>query len=62
MADVEPVYETRPGWQCSTEEARSLDDLPREARAYLDRIVELTNTPVGLVSVGTRRRQIIHVE
>ncbi len=60
LGAVEPVYETLPGWQCPTTEARSIEDLPSEARAYLDRIEELLEVPVGMVSVGTRRSQIIH--
>ncbi|HEU0016137.1 MAG TPA: adenylosuccinate synthase [Longimicrobium sp.] len=59
---AEPVYETMPGWQTSTAEARRWDDLPRRARDYLDRISALTETPIWYVSVGTRRDQIIHVE
>ncbi|MGQ0816164.1 MAG: adenylosuccinate synthetase [Gemmatimonadota bacterium] len=35
--------------------------MPREARAYLDRIQELTEVPIAFVSVGTRRDQIIQV-
>ncbi|HWK88703.1 MAG TPA: adenylosuccinate synthase [Longimicrobium sp.] len=58
---AEPVYETLPGWQSSTAEARQWDDLPRAARDYLGRISELTETPIWYVSVGTRRDQIIHV-
>ena len=61
LGDVEPVYETLPGWQASTSGARRLEDLPRAARAYLDRIEELSGAPIGMVSVGTRRDQIIHV-
>ena len=56
---VEPVYETLPGWQAPTTEVRSLSDLPRNARAYLDRIEELVGTPIAMVSVGTRRSQVI---
>ncbi len=59
LGGVEPVYETLPGWRKSTSEVRSLEELPAEARAYLDRIEELTGIPVEYVSVGTRRRQII---
>jgi adenylosuccinate synthase len=55
------VYETLPGWEASTAEARKLADLPTKARAYLDRIEELTGAPVQWVSVGTRRDQIIPV-
>ncbi|MDH3424621.1 MAG: adenylosuccinate synthetase [Gemmatimonadota bacterium] len=58
---MEPVYETLPGWQAPTTEARKLDGLPRNARSYLDRIEELTNAPVRWVSVGTQRSQIIPV-
>ena len=61
LEGVQPVYETLPGWQESTQRARSLSDLPTTARRYLDRIEELTGAPVRLVSVGTRRSQIIHV-
>ena len=61
LGHVEPVYETLPGWQESTEEALALEDLPAAARRYLDRIEELTGVPVQMVSVGTRRRQIIRV-
>jgi adenylosuccinate synthase len=59
LSQVEPIYETIPGWQSSTAEARRLEDLPPEARAYLDRIEELTGIPIEYVSVGTRRKQII---
>ena len=42
-----------------TSDARRLEDLPSEARAYLDRLHELIETPITYVSVGTRRDQII---
>ncbi len=62
LNEVEPEYEAMPGWQASCAEARGLEDLPGGARAYLDRISELTGLPVRYVSVGTRRAQIIEVE
>ena len=58
---AQPVYETLPGWKSSTSHARSLADLPQNARAYLDRLQEITNVPIAFVSVGTRRDQIIRV-
>lgn len=61
LAEVEPVYETMPGWGAPSGEARRLDDLPAGARAYLDRIAELAGLPIRYVSVGTRRRQILEV-
>ena len=61
LDQVEPVYETLPGWRKSTEGARRMADLPPEARAYLDRLQDLAGAPIRYVSVGTRRDQIIEV-
>lgn len=62
LAEAEPVLETLPGWQAPTSEITRLEELPRNARAYLERIEEITATPIRMIGVGTRRRQIIHVE
>ncbi len=56
---VTPKYETFDGWNRSTSGARTLADLPSEARRYLDRIESLVEAPITYVSVGTRRDQII---
>jgi adenylosuccinate synthase len=61
MDRVEPVYETLPGWQKPTGDVRRLADLPAAARAYLDRLQDLSHAPIRYVSVGTRRHQIIEV-
>ena len=58
---VQPVYETHPGWLQSTQDARSIDELPKNARSYLDRISELTGTNISIVSVGSDRKQTIFV-
>jgi adenylosuccinate synthase len=54
-----PRYEWFDGWRSSTANARKLEDLPAQARAYLDRIESLVEAPIVYVSVGTRRDQII---
>ena len=59
LEGAEPVYETLPGWQTPTTGARAMSDLPANARAYLQRIEDLVETPVVMVSVGTRRSQVI---
>jgi adenylosuccinate synthase len=61
LGRVQAVYETLPGWQQPTGGARRLEDLPRAARVYLDRLEALAEVPVRYVSVGTRRDQIIPV-
>ena len=62
LARVQPVYEHLPGWQRSTGDARQLNDLPKHARGYLDRLEALSGVPVRYISVGTRRDQIIEVQ
>ena len=61
LESVEPVLETLPGWESPTSEARCVEDLPNQARRYLDRIEELIGAPIEMISVGTRRKQVIHV-
>jgi adenylosuccinate synthase len=61
LGKVQPVYETLPGWQSPTNHVRRMEDLPLNARRYLDRLEELTEAPVQWVSVGTKRSQIIPV-
>lgn len=61
LGRVKPVYQRLEGWKRPTGEARKLGDLPSQARAYLDRIEELSGVPIRYVSVGTRRDQIIEV-
>ncbi|KPJ94075.1 MAG: adenylosuccinate synthetase [Gemmatimonas sp. SG8_17] len=56
---IEPVYEEMEGWATYTADARRPEDLPRQARAYLDRIAEMIEAPIAYVSVGSRRDQVI---
>ena len=58
---AEPIYETLPGWERPTSAARRLSDLPAAARRYLDRIEELAGAPVEMVSVGSRRGEVIRL-
>ena len=62
LEGVEPVYEWFDGWRAPTSGARKLSDLPKRAREYLDRLVELVECPAQYVSVGTRRDQIIGLQ
>jgi adenylosuccinate synthase len=61
LARCEPIYESLPGWMQSTVGARKLADLPANARAYLERIEALAETPVDLISTGAERDDIIIV-
>ena len=53
---------TLPGWQCSTAECRTLEDLPEKAMAYLRFLADLMEVPIAIVSLGAGRDQTIVVE
>ncbi|MBO8172147.1 MAG: adenylosuccinate synthase [Bacillaceae bacterium] len=57
LAECEPVYEELPGWVEDITGARSLDDLPENARHYIERVSQLTGIPLMIFSVGPGREQ-----
>jgi len=59
QGQVQPIYEEWSGWQSSTSQARSWNDLPSAAQAYLRRIEELVGVSIRYVSIGPQREQII---
>ncbi|PJF48050.1 MAG: adenylosuccinate synthase [Chloroflexi bacterium] len=59
LAQCRPIYEELPGWQADVRSARSFDDLPAEARAYIARIEALAGVRVTMVSVGPEREQLV---
>ena len=61
LAACQPVYERLPGWSRPTAGVRRYDDLPPEAKTYLDRIAEVTGVPIALVSTGSDRADTIVV-
>ncbi len=61
LAAIEPVYETCPGWKTDTTKIRNYKDLPENAKKYLGRISEITDTEIEIISVGQDRKQTIVV-
>jgi adenylosuccinate synthase len=59
LGRCQPVYEELPGWQTPISDIRQYDQLPIQARQYLDRLEELISCPISLISVGMRREQTI---
>jgi adenylosuccinate synthase len=55
----EPVYETLPGWRTPTSGISEWSALPDAARRYVDRLAEISGTPIGLVSTGPDRAESI---
>jgi len=59
QANVEPIYEEMEGWSESTAGARSFADLPANAIKYIQRVQELIECPVALVSTSPERDDTI---
>lgn len=59
LENIEPEYETLPGWQKDITGVTRLEELPTEARDYLDFVTDYLNVPATLVSSGPKRDQTI---
>ncbi len=62
LAAALPIYRTVPGWETDITAARSWDDLPENARDYVNTVSELVGVPVKIVSVGPDREQTIFLD
>ena len=59
LEKCEPVYEILDGWTEDITNAKSLDELPENAKKYVKRIEELIECKIGIVSIGPKREQTI---
>ena len=59
VAEVEPVYEDLPGWQDSTAGVCKYAALPAAARRYLERVQEILEVPMDMISTGPDRDHTI---
>lgn len=57
--EVEPIYETLPGWKDDITKVKSMDDMPEELSSYIRYIESATDVPITIVSVGPDRTQTI---
>lgn len=56
---VTPVFEELPGWTEDVTAARSVEELPANARAYVERVEQLAGIPASILSVGPDRAETI---
>ena len=61
MMQVQPVYETLPGWKCDISNVKHFEDLPANAKEYLSFISHQSGFEISLISVGPRRSQTIEL-
>ena len=59
LGEVEPVYETMPGWKEKTSDITDMAQLPPKARAYVERLVEVAGAKLGILSIGPARESTI---
>jgi len=57
LEKIVPIYEEMPGWQQSTENIKCWDELPQAAKNYLNRLTELIESELYIVSIGPKRCQ-----
>jgi len=55
LSECQPVYESLPGWQTPAAGVQDYAQLPANARAYIERIEQLTGVPMAIVSTGAER-------
>lgn len=60
LNEVNPVYETFPGFTEDITGIKDFDNLPNEAKAYIERIEDFVGIKITMISVGPDRKQIIH--
>ena len=58
-AEIKPVYEDMPGWKSSTVGLTRYQELPENARAYLDRLQDVVGVPIEIISTGPDRAETI---
>lgn len=56
---LKPVYETHKGWKTDVTRVKKYEDLPENCRKYLERLEQLLEVPISIVSVGPDREQTI---
>lgn len=62
LSPFEAYYEELAGWEKDISGVREWENLPQEARNYIEKVEEIANLPVKLISVGPERNQIIRRE
>ena len=59
QAEVEPIYETYPGWSESTQGITDINKLPQNAIAYIRQLEKLVGVPITMLSTSPERNATI---
>lgn len=61
FSEAKPVYDELPGWETDISNCTNFDDLPQNAKSYVKYISNILGVRISLVSVGSKRKQTIHL-
>lgn len=59
LRNIKPIYETLPGWKSDTLGVTTIDELPENARRYVEFLSNFIGVEIGLISTGPERDQTI---
>ena len=59
LDEVTPVYKEFSGWNQSLENIRDYNEFPKETKIYIEYLSSILETPIKIISVGPKRKQII---
>jgi adenylosuccinate synthase len=59
LAECKPIYEELPGWTEDISHIRDFEDLPQNTRDYLERIEDLVETRIDIISIGPGREETV---
>ena len=62
MVKCQPIYEEMDSWTDDISQARRIDELPKNARRYIERLETLADTKLFLISVGAGRNETIMIK
>jgi adenylosuccinate synthase len=58
---AKPIYENLPGWSEDITKAQTFDDLPKNAKAYVKALEEMSGAPISAIGVGPGRTETIQI-
>ena len=61
LDEVQPIYKEFKGWECDISSVSSYDELPENAKIYIEYIQKLLDTKIKIISIGPKRNQVIEL-
>ena len=61
LDDVNPIYKELKGWNCDISNVKSYNELPTNAKHYIEYIQNILDTKITIISVGPKRNQVIEL-